>query len=58
MKKSYNAFAAAMGWPDWKGEKVDADAATQRAISELSKILGVWELTRLRAKLISTAIKQ
>jgi hypothetical protein len=58
IRKSYNAFAAAMGWPDWQGERVDADAATQRAIYELSKILGVWELTRLRAKLISTATKE
>ena len=55
LKRSYNAFAAAMGWPDWTGEKVDTDAAVQRAIYELSKILGVWELTRLRAKLIGMA---
>jgi hypothetical protein len=56
LRKSYNAFAAAMGWPDYQGEKVNEDAAVQRAITELSKILGVFELTGLREQLIRRAI--
>jgi hypothetical protein len=56
LRKSYNAFAAAMGWPVYQGEKVTEGVAVEQAIRELSKILGVWELTGLRAKLISRAI--
>ena len=56
LRKSYNAFAAAMGWPEYQGENVNQEAAAQRAITELSKMLGVMELTGLRAKLIRRAI--
>lgn len=56
VKKSYNAFAAAMGWPEFQGEKViDEGAAAARAITELSKVLGVLELTSLRARLMRGA---
>jgi hypothetical protein len=58
LRKSYNAFAAAMGWPEWRGEKVNEEAAMQRAITELSKTLGILELTGLRAQIINLATNE
>jgi hypothetical protein len=58
LRRSYDAFAAAMGWPEWQGERVNQEAAAQRAISELSKTLGILELTGLRAQLINLAVNE
>jgi hypothetical protein len=56
IKEAYGAFAAVMGWEKWQGEAVKTrDVAAEKVIEGLRKVLGISELTRLRAELVKRA---
>ena len=55
IKEAFGTFAAVMGWEKWKGEAVTRDLAATKVVEELRRILGISELTRLRAELVKRA---
>jgi hypothetical protein len=55
IKQAYGTFAAVMGWEQWGGEPVTKNLAVERIIDGLRNVLGIKELTHLRAKLIRRA---
>ena len=55
IKEAYSTFAAVMGWEDWRGEAVTRDLAAEKVIEGFRNILGISELTRLRAELVKRA---
>ena len=57
IKGAYSTFAAVMGWEKWQGEAVTGDLAAERVIEGLRSVLGITELTQLRAELVKRAMK-
>jgi len=56
VKKAYGTFAAVMGWEKWRGEAVATrDVAAEKIIEGLREVLGISELTRLRAVILKRA---
>lgn len=55
IRRAYGTFAAVMGWEAWRGEPVTRDLAAEKVIDGLRTVLGISELTRLRAELVKHA---
>jgi hypothetical protein len=55
IRRAYGTFAAVMGWEAWRGEAVTRDLAAEKVIDGLRTVLGIGELTRLRAELVKRA---
>jgi hypothetical protein len=56
IKEAFGTFAAVMGWGKWKGEAVTQELASERIIEGLRNVLGISELTHLRAELVKRAV--
>lgn len=56
IKEAYGTFAAVMGWEKWQGEAVTRDLAAERVFDGLRNVLGISELTALRAALVKQAV--
>lgn len=56
IKQAYGTLAAVMGFETWQGETVSSDLAAEKAIEGLRTILGISELTQLRAALVKRAM--
>jgi hypothetical protein len=56
IKEAFGTFAAVMGWEKWKGEAVSQELASERVIEGLRNVLGISELTYLRAELVKNAV--
>jgi len=55
IKEAYGTFAAVMGWEKWQGADVTRDLAADRVFDGLRSVLGIGELTQLRAALVKRA---
>jgi hypothetical protein len=55
IKEAFSTLAAVLGLGNWRGEPVNEDVAARRIIEGLRNVLGVKELTDLRAKLVKRA---
>jgi hypothetical protein len=63
VKLMYSEFAEVMGSKvmgakDWDGKEITEDVALHTIIGKLRKVLGVEELTNLRARLVSQAFQR
>jgi hypothetical protein len=56
IKAAYGTFAAVVGWETWQGETVTQDLAAERVVQKLRNVLGIDELTWLRAELVKRAV--
>lgn len=56
IKEAFGTFAAVMGWGHWKGEAVTRDLAATKTVEGLREVLGIGELTRLRAAIVKSAM--
>jgi len=56
--KAYGTFAEVMGFETWEGKPVTKDRTVEKVIDKLRKVLGIYELTRLRSELIGRASAQ
>lgn len=53
--QAYGTFAEVMGFETWQGKPVTKDRTLEKVIDKLRKVLGIYELTRLRSELIGRA---
>jgi len=56
IKQAYGTFAAVLGWETWRGEAVTRDLAAERIVEGLRNVLGIKQLTHLRAELVKRAL--
>jgi hypothetical protein len=56
IKEAFETFAAVMGWEKWRGKAVTQELASERLIEGLRIVLGISELTDLRAELVKRAV--
>jgi len=56
IKEAFGTFAAVMGWHQWRGEAVTEELASERVIEGLRNVLGIDNLTQLRAELVKRAV--